>query len=425
MRRKDTIYKEAIIFLGAGFSAPWIPTMSTFPNSIEEYYGFSEISDAEKNIKYPRYFNFYKILKTIEFNKTSNNIIDKKNNGILNDYDKALFIYYTKLNSSPLGEYYPIWKIIRESSEYIDIEGILMNLNPQQFLNILSHKYKDIFSTEEKFIDPIIMNGLLRGFEIPDIIKFNNIKTEMETKYNLFTLEIIKRLKSLRNKILEFIKSCCAVKLEVNQLNKHFEPLINLLSDFSFDVYTTNYDKLVESYYQNNNIPIELGLEIDPITGIKKYDNNRLFKQNEVTRLIKLHGSIDYYITENNKVVQIDTPDAHILPNGEKLTDIMIYPLPQKKITHEFFSSQFKYFNEALSHIKVCLVIGFSFRDDHINTIFKKAINENPNFKVILIDPLASEIQSKRLAFMEKNVFPFPYKVDEIKKFQRKIEKYL
>lgn len=73
------------------------------------------------------------------------------------------------------------------------------------------------------------------------------------------------------------------------------------------DIFTLNYDSVVETYCEKENINYSDGFEL-------KWDFNNFEKIKKGNRLYKLHGSLYWFKTENNKLVKI--PIKHCNTDG-------------------------------------------------------------------------------------------------------------
>ena len=158
-------------------------------------------------------------------------------------------------------------------------------------------------------------------------------------------------------------------------------------------IFTLNQDTLLERYYLNDDIPHRSNLKWNgpQLAGMRPVDtlDNPLesfyltsfepdpqnFKvDNRCQPYFKLHGSSNWIDT---------TPDGLMVLGGIKRTYIDRYPV--LKWIH-------KQFEEALAkpNTKV-MVIGYSFGDDHINSLIREAV-KNDNIGLFVIDPLGIDV---------------------------------
>jgi hypothetical protein len=109
-------------------------------------------------------------------------------------------------------------------------------------------------------------------------------------------------------------------------------------------------------------------------------------------RLFKLHGSIDQYY-QNGEIVKKDTLFPTKTVDGIDLRESMIYPMREKEVYKDPFFELFTRLKSSLLSGKICIVIGYSFGDEHIRNIFFDAMKRNPEIRIILIDPQAKRIR--------------------------------
>ena len=100
--------------------------------------------------------------------------------------------------------------------------------------------------------------------------------------------------------------------------------------------------------------------------------------------LIKMHGSIDWYLCEKGYVWRVRESDQY----PETKRRVLIYPQATKYIAtqQDPFATQFDLFRKSLNSINsnVLVVCGYSFGDDHINNEIEFALSKAEN-KTVLI----------------------------------------
>jgi len=152
---------------------------------------------------------------------------------------------------------------------------------------------------------------------------------------------------------------------------------------------TTNYDMSLELYFLKKDIPIIDGFKdrgayqkyYDPLILLNPYDR-------EGKTIIKLHGSI-FYFSEGDNVIKVK-PYSKDMPYRIDIgREMMIYPTREKDI---LISPYYSLYN-AFRNIKwtKLLVIGYSFRDEPINTAILDNMKYN-NSQLIVINPNPNEV---------------------------------
>lgn len=148
--------------------------------------------------------------------------------------------------------------------------------------------------------------------------------------------------------------------------------------------FTTNYDTLVED-------ALALGCFSywDGFSGGSVAFRNHRYGDDEPTtgcraHVIKLHGSIDWYLGDDGKVWRVRDRDLYPDSAGR----VLIYPQATKYIAtqRDPFAAQFDVFRRALSNgnDNVLAICGYSFGDDHINQEIEFAMSAPTSKTTIL-----------------------------------------
>lgn len=173
------------------------------------------------------------------------------------------------------------------------------------------------------------------------------------------------------------------VWIEDSSKVNHLKPLIKTTTNRV--IATLNYDNTIELAGAIANISVE--------TGIEEMNKTGRFPENVTgVSLLKLHGSIDWawksigVSTETplrSEVIEHVTPE---LMRKEGFTPALIFGQRNKLTAHGPFLSLLEEFRRKLNDSNVLTVIGYSFRDSHINEYLTQWINENPERKMRIIN---------------------------------------
>lgn len=232
----------------------------------------------------------------------------------------------------------------------------------------------------DKLIDEVILSKL-KSDNIEDILSFLRGLKEVSvgnsvrgfTKENLVELE-----KNICNKIVE--------KLEVNLPDKD-TPYHKLAQWISIDrekpieVFTTNYDLLLEEAFEDLSIPY-----FDGFVGSRQsFFDLRAVEDNLIpkhwTRLWKIHGSINWFQKENKEVYRSSLTKA----NGDSY---LIYPshLKYEQSRKMPYLALIDQLNRFIRQPNSLLIIsGYSFNDQHLNDTIISALKANPNSMAIAL----------------------------------------
>lgn len=146
---------------------------------------------------------------------------------------------------------------------------------------------------------------------------------------------------------------------------------------------TLNYDLAVEGAAEARDVPAR--------TGIREWiDNGRWEWPTKGIRLLKLHGSIDWAWQElragdgdlPRKVVKaLDSPSE---PAGDP---VLVFGARGKLRAEGPFLGLLAEFEKQLSDATRLIVIGYSFRDDHVNELITRWMAEGKARTILAVDP--------------------------------------
>lgn len=240
----------------------------------------------------------------------------------------------------------------------------------------------------DKLIDEVILSNL-RVNNIEDILSFLRGLKEVSignivrgfSKEDLITLE-----KDICNKIVS--------KLEVDLPDKDtpYHKLAQWISidrDKPIEIFTTNYDLLLEEAFEDLSIPY-----FDGFVGSRQsFFDLRAVEDNLIpkhwTRLWKIHGSINWFQKENKEVYRSTLTKE----NGDSY---LIYPshLKYEQSRKMPFLALIDQLNRFIRQPNSLLILsGYSFNDQHLNDTIINALRANPNSMAIalLFDTLTYE----------------------------------
>ena len=155
-------------------------------------------------------------------------------------------------------------------------------------------------------------------------------------------------------------------------------------------VATLNYDNAVELLARDNSVSCD--------TGIKDWIEKGAFDfSGDGLKLLKLHGSVYWRWTEDLTTYDLRMPHRKIRYK-EHYTDrfrtmvavdtpMVIYGQRNKLTTEGIFLDLLRQFDEELSKSDMLTVIGYSFRDEHINFFIKKFLNRDENNVIRVVMP--------------------------------------
>lgn len=178
-----------------------------------------------------------------------------------------------------------------------------------------------------------------------------------------------------------------------NSQNKKLETfycgLFGLLREKSPEIYigTTNYDQAIENFCMlpgNDYVCVD-GFDSDEKgTAIWKRENflKKLDSPNEIpVYLYKIHGSLNWEWDGRQHVKTKSKPNF----DGPSGSNVYIAPTisPKSQAEREPYKTINEEFERNLLESELCIVIGFSFRDEHITEKFKKFLDSGKTLVIV------------------------------------------
>jgi len=252
-----------------------------------------------------------------------------------------------------------------------------------------------------------------------------------------------KKLSDIKNELFDLIKIHCSLrKPQENFPHKVFlEKLLQRKQTSPrVKVFTLNYDLLFEYAATEVNAIVIDGFSFT----IPRTFSGRFFDYDIVQRegsklqgednfiqrvfhLHKLHGSLEWERNDEDKRVRIKY-------NPKK--PLLVYPREAKyedSYEQPFFEMMARFQrNLRLNNDTMLICIGYSFNDKHINAAIEEALNQNPGFRLAIIDPgfdndnashslkviKKEALQSERILMISETFTDFANYFPEIKTYE-------
>jgi hypothetical protein len=173
--------------------------------------------------------------------------------------------------------------------------------------------------------------------------------------------------------------------------------------EYPVEIFTTNYDLLMEQALEECNVPY-----FDGFVGAKKaffdirtIEGNKL--PNSWTRLWKIHGSINWKIDKTNQTIWRGSPGK-----GCKLIHPSHLKYDQsRKMPYLVMMDQLKrFFKQPSATLITC---GYSYKDQHINELLSQTLQANPNSLLygLQYDVLENYQEAREMALSRSNFMLF------------------
>jgi hypothetical protein len=260
-----------------------------------------------------------------------------------------------------------------------------------------------------------------RSVNIEDIL--NQIRRIREITNDRANKEFLKidgeSAKKLDKEICAVIHEIISEKEGKSNLEvpKKFFGWLNILNrDYSKEVFTTNYDLIIEKSLEASRIPYFDGFvgsyepffwqeSIDLL--VTKYDITRNW-----IRLWKVHGSLNWFWAQDasnrtQRIIRVGKFDKSCIPDHE----LVIYPSKDKYETSRkqpFIAYFDRLKNYLLSGELLFVFAGYSFSDEHINEIVFNCLRQNNRLFCVVFFYQDSEVEnlhSIASSYMNLNVF--------------------
>ena len=180
-------------------------------------------------------------------------------------------------------------------------------------------------------------------------------------------------------------------------LNSILNPILSELDarNNTVKIFTTNYDRVVEEFcslsndfYANDGFIYDVNSQRHLWNG-GNYDE--LDNPDRINlQLYKLHGSLNWKLHTKYDIERTTTENESTVETNHT-KDFLIYPTlsPKDGMVKEPYKTIRQKFQEYLNETDVCIVIGSSFRDEHLNEIFIKYTQSKK--RLLVISPSADK----------------------------------
>ena len=160
-------------------------------------------------------------------------------------------------------------------------------------------------------------------------------------------------------------------------------------------IFTTNYDRAVEEFCEGAKLRLHDGFRLNRRTGRRMWTGNFGYDKGGAgrggaVRLYKLHGSLDWKRSPRHGILRVDYDGDS---DGVRYENIVIHPSladKSKENERDPYKAIHDSFREELESSDVCVVVGFSFRDDPIVVEFRR-FAELDGRTLIVVGPKAGE----------------------------------
>lgn len=202
----------------------------------------------------------------------------------------------------------------------------------------------------------------------------------------------------------------------IDNTKKFFAWLSLLNRDYSKEVFTTNYDLIIEKSLEASQIPYFDGFvgSYEPFFWQESID--QFVSKNDLTqnwiRLWKIHGSLSWFWkedpkTNSQKIIRIGKIDNI----KDEDNELVIYPSKEKYDSSKkqpFIAYFDRLKNYLLSGELLFVFTGYSFSDQHINEIIFNCLRQNNRLTALVFffqDAEVENLHKQTSSYLNLNVF--------------------
>lgn len=290
----------------------------------------------------------------------------------------------------------------------------------------------------------ILTTGIEANLTGDFLSNFKLVKTDLETNITTRKVNIedilnqIRRIRELTGetaKVYEGVsgenaklldKEICTVIYDIiaekesvaniDNTKKFFAWLSLLNRDYSKEVFTTNYDLIIEKSLEASQIPYFDGFvgSYEPFFWQESID--QFVSKNDLTqnwiRLWKIHGSLSWFWKEDPKTsVQKIIRIGKIDNIKDEDNELVIYPSKEKYDSSKkqpFIAYFDRLKNYLLSGELLFVFTGYSFSDQHINEIIFNCLRQNNRLTALVFffqDTEVENLHKQTSSYLNLNVF--------------------
>jgi hypothetical protein len=177
------------------------------------------------------------------------------------------------------------------------------------------------------------------------------------------------------------------LQLKDTGLVGYLEPLMTLYRDQGgLDIATLNYDLTIETLGALSNEEVD--------TGMDQWHVKPAVSFTRPLRLLKLHGSIDWQSKRREPATSDDAllpfEGVERVPGQIPEKPSLIFGAGNKLRAGGPYLELLRQFEDALNRSRALLVVGYSFRDEHVNALVTNWLNLGLARRIVVLDPAVS-----------------------------------
>lgn len=213
-------------------------------------------------------------------------------------------------------------------------------------------------------------------------------------------------VKQIKKRAAELVVSHYS-QVDANSVLRLYKDFLLLLLESNsprhLPVFTTNYDTAIEDFVDTAGDEFQLfdgfstgSRRVWSPDILHQYRAKSANAQRYRILLFKLHGSSTWRLNTRTRKYSKEST-AEPAAEGSAHENALVWPGLTKTIKEGPYETHYAYLEECLRHAQLCVVVGFSFRDQVIRDHFTDALAANQLLRIAVIDPNAEAVAKERL----------------------------
>jgi hypothetical protein len=178
---------------------------------------------------------------------------------------------------------------------------------------------------------------------------------------------------------------------------RYLSPLLQIDTS-PLNIVTLNYDRSIEVLAKSAHVTLD--------TGITRWKGGHdwSWDSDASVRLLKVHGSIDWVLTDEAGPVGLPQVGVRLGTADDvgwrQTTPAVVFGARGKLRPDGPFLAMLREFDSILSRSDRLIVVGYSFRDDHINVAIGRWLNSRPSRELVILDHGFEQGRTEKQSFM-------------------------
>jgi hypothetical protein len=160
----------------------------------------------------------------------------------------------------------------------------------------------------------------------------------------------------------------------------YLRPLVSQARNRPLTIATLNYDLSIEQAAELEGVAVDTAIEHWINTGRWAWHENGL-------RLLKLHGSINWFFKEQRRPGHLPRNVVAVAEQTAGARPALLFGQREKLSARGPFLGLLGELERELAGARQLIVIGYSFRDDHVNEVIRRWSTEDMERRLLVVDP--------------------------------------